>query len=418
MDFLCTPPVTHVTGQELTITGSKSESNRLLILKALYADLIIENLSTSDDTKYLAQVLASDAAVLDIGHAGTAMRFGTAYFAAQAGREITLTGSDRMKERPIHILVNALHSLGANVQYNGQPGFPPLLIKGSKLTGGALTVDASVSSQFLTALLLMAPSFENGLSLILTGKLTSRPYLAMTVTMLQNLGIVVNWHKNEAASSETITVVPCETLLVKTAAVESDWSSAGYWFSWVAFQEPGYELRLQSFKSDSLQGDSALLEWFKAFGVEATFQDAVLTLKKLDMRLPEQVTLDLTNEPDQAQTIFATCLGLGIDAHLTGLHTLKIKETDRIEAMKLVGDRFRKSEITTTASTLTLKVLKTGRLRENVVVDTFNDHRMAMAFAPLSRFTSLIVKDAGVVSKSYGSYWDDLKKLNVRIKQI
>lgn len=420
MDLLCSTPTKPITGATLTIAGSKSESNRLLILKALYPALAIGNLSTSDDTKYLEQVLASDTTVLDIGHAGTAMRFGTAYFAAQAGREITLTGSDRMKQRPIGVLVDALRDLGAQIEYLEEEGYPPLHIKGKALKGGVVTVDATVSSQFLTALLLIAPSLETPLTLHLTGSLTSRPYLEMTVTLLQSLGVKTTWLQTsqEQHELETIIVEPLLELVNNTAQVESDWSSAGYWYSWVAFQQPGYELILKTFKEDSLQGDSALVTIFKQLGVSSHFNHTSLILKKVDLPLPEQINLDLTNEPDQAQTVFATCLGLGIDAHLTGLHTLKIKETDRIEAMKLVGDRFRESVITTTDSSITIQMNKEKNLRENVRVDTFNDHRMAMAFAPLCVFTSVIIKDAGVVSKSYPSYWKDLVKLNCSVKEI
>lgn len=418
MDLICKPPVIDAKNVHLRITGSKSETNRLLILKALYPNLTIENASDSDDSRYLAKVLESKDATLDIGHAGTAMRFGTAYFATQEGIEITLTGSDRMKERPIGILVNALNSLGASVHYEGETGFPPLKIIGKKIAGGDLAIDASVSSQFLTALLLVAPSFENGLVLRLKGTLTSRPYLEMTVSMLAQMGVSTRWEIDTHATTEIITVKPSKTLQAQKATVESDWSSAGYWYSWTALQQPGFEMKLSHYNEKSLQGDSKLAIIFKDLGVQTQFLDGCIKLTKVNIPKPPTVALDLTQEPDQAQTIFATCLGLGIDVHLTGLHTLKIKETDRIEAMKVVGLRFRESEIITTDSSITLKVDRTSALLENVVVDTFHDHRMAMAFAPLSYLTSVIIKDAGVVSKSYGTYWDDLRKLNIAINEI
>ncbi|MDP5077516.1 MAG: 3-phosphoshikimate 1-carboxyvinyltransferase, partial [Nonlabens sp.] len=332
MDLICKPPVKDAKNVYLRITGSKSETNRLLILKALYPNLTIENGSDSDDSRYLAKVLESKDATLDIGHAGTAMRFGTAYFATQEGIEITLTGSDRMKERPIGILVDALNSLGASVHYEGETGFPPLRIIGKKITGGDLAIDASVSSQFLTALLLVAPSFEKGLVLRLKGVLTSRPYLEMTVNMLEQLGVTTSWEVDKHTTTEIITVRPCESLQVRSATVESDWSSAGYWYSWTALQQPGFEMELSHYYEKSLQGDSKLAVIFKDLGVQTQFLDGCIKLKKINMDMPAAMELDLTQEPDQAQTIFATCLGLGIDVHLTGLHTLKIKETDRIEA--------------------------------------------------------------------------------------
>lgn len=416
MDLKCSKPEVVQSGNHFIISGSKSESNRLLILKALYADLTIKNLSESDDTEHLASVLASEELLLDIGHAGTAMRFGTAYFAAQDGKHITLTGSDRMKQRPIGILVDALNNLGASVTYVDQVGYPPLAIAGKKLKGGKLAIDATVSSQYLTALLLIAPSFENGLELELIGKLTSRPYLEMTISLLQQLGVNVKWIV--ANGSETIKVNTCKAPVKTTITVESDWSSAGYWYSWVALQEPDYELTLAYFKQDSLQGDHKLITIYAPLGVSTHFMDGKMVLRKTVIDLPPKLTLDLTAVPDQAQTIFATCLGLGIDAYFTGLHTLKIKETDRIEAMKVVGLRFRESIITTTDSTLELKVVGHKPFEKTVIVDTYNDHRMAMAFAPLALRTEVIIKDAGVVSKSYGAFWQDLKKLNLKITEI
>ncbi|PPK97059.1 3-phosphoshikimate 1-carboxyvinyltransferase [Nonlabens xylanidelens] len=411
----------------LTISGSKSESNRWLILQALYKNLDIDNLSDSDDSDHLSHVLKSEESILDIGHAGTAMRFGTAFFASQEGREITLTGSDRMKQRPIGILVDALNSLGAEVSYLEKEGFPPLKIKGKKIQGGKLSVDGSVSSQFLTALLLIAPSFESGLQLEIYGDLTSRPYLEMTVDILKQLGVNVNFSSGnkvvESASStqkvnELIEVKPLHNNAITNALVESDWSSAGYWYSWVAMQEVGYEMSLSFYQDNSLQGDSELVQIYKPLGVETVFVENGIRLVKIDQQLPDMVMLDLTNEPDQAQTIFATCLGLGVDAQLTGLHTLKIKETDRIEAMKTVGARFRESEITTTNDSIKLHFKTSSSFNPEVTVDTYQDHRMAMAFAPLCMKTELVINEAMVVTKSYKNFYNDLNKVNVRITEI
>ncbi len=398
----------------LQITGSKSESNRLLILQQLFPDLVIKNLSSSDDTTYLAKVLKSDQDVLDIGHAGTAMRFGTAYFSSRAGVVKELKGSDRMHERPIGILVDALRELGADISYLGNVGFPPLKISGRKLSGGSIEIDGSVSSQFLTALLLVAPSFEHGIALHITDP-TSIPYLKMTFGMLRELGIKCTWETRD--NSIAICVDKTTSLENKRATVESDWSSAGYWYSWVALQKVGYSCNLSHYREDSLQGDSRLKEIYLKFGVKTTFSQDFMRLEKVSGEYPHDLRMDLRDVPDQAQTIFATCLGLGLNVELLGLHTLKIKETDRIEAMRMVGSRFRESKIITTDHSIQLVLDPSTTFNREVIVDTLHDHRMAMAFAPLCMKTSLIIKDAGVVSKSYGDYWNDLRSLNVAISE-
>jgi 3-phosphoshikimate 1-carboxyvinyltransferase len=411
----------------LIISGSKSESNRWLILQGLYKNISILNLSDSDDSDHLNEVLRSNDAVLDIGHAGTAMRFGAAFFAIQQGKEITLTGSDRMKQRPIGILVDALNNLGADISYLEKEGFPPLKIKGKKINGGKLFVDGGVSSQFLTALLLIAPSFEKGLQLYICNKLTSRPYLEMTIDILKQIGVDISFKTSAKAPEgdtsteslqELVKINPLLKPTIETAVVESDWSSAGYWYSWVALQEPGYELHLSFFKEASLQGDHQLVYMYTPLGVTTSFDEFGMHLVKVNKQLPDTVMLDLTKEPDQAQTIFATCLGLGINAHLSGLHTLKIKETDRIEAMRLVGSRFRESEIKTTDHSIELHFKTQSAFNKEVLVDTYQDHRMAMAFAPLCMKTAIVIKDAMVVTKSYKSFYQNLKEVNITITEI
>lgn len=399
----------------LNITGSKSESNRLLILKKLFPELEIHNLSNSDDSRYLNTVLSSDDDVLDIGHAGTAMRFGTAYFACQPGREVILTGSDRMKQRPIAILVDALNELGAHITYLKKKGFPPLKIKGQNLKGGSLDIDGGVSSQFLTALLLVGTKFEYGLELKIQN-LTSVPYLKMTFNILKDLGIPISW---EDGIDGTLVKIekPVSQLEVKNFTVESDWSSAGYWYSWIAMQEEGSAINLKFYKKDSLQGDSRLADVYEFFGVKSVINNDTLTISKTNTNISGGFEFDFSAIPDQAQTVFVTCLGLGVDARFTGLHTLKVKETDRIEAMRIVGSRFRESEITTNTDSLILKISKNKSFNTEVEVNTFQDHRMAMAFAPLCTQTSIIIRDAGVVSKSYGSFWEDLKRLGVVISK-
>lgn len=405
-----------------TITGSKSESNRLLILQALHPELKITNLSNSDDTMHMQQALASQETTIDIGHAGTAMRFLSAYFASKDHVEVILTGSERMQERPIGILVDALRSIGAQIDYVNKEGYPPLKITGGHITGNTLKMDATVSSQYITAVMLIAPSLENGLEIELLGKLTSRPYLEMTAKHLESIGVDLLWKpisfETSDSKSELIKIKPLKSCRTKSLTVESDWSSAGYWYSWVALQNVGYELSLQHYFEGSLQGDSKLKDYYEAFGVQTKFENGQLLLKKISNKLAQRVVINLVNEPDQAQTIFATCLGLGVHAHLTGLHTLRIKETDRLEAMKTVGLRFRESEITTTQDSITLVAVPLKKHKQPVVIDTYNDHRMAMAFAPLSQLTDLVIKDAGVVSKSYPQFWEDIKSVNVDITEI
>lgn len=397
----------------IRITGSKSESNRLLILQHQFPNLKIHNLSNSDDTVHLQYALNSKEDILDIGHAGTAMRFLTAYLAAQPSRKVTLTGSDRMKQRPIGILVDALRSIGAHIEYEEKEGYPPLRISGKKLKGGDVTMDAGVSSQYLSALLLIGSQLENGLKLKLEGAVTSRPYLEMTTTLLSDIGLDVDFKERH------VEVKPQPSIEDQEITVESDWSSAGYWYGWCALQPPGYQIHLTSYKEISLQGDSELAAIYRKMGVETTYSNHEITLHKIaDFILPESLEFDLTQQPDQAQTIFATCIGLGVNLKMTGLHTLRIKETDRIAAMKIEGARFRESDITTTTDAIDIKFAPHSHFNKQVTIDTYNDHRMALAFAPLCLKTELIINDANVVSKSYGDYYNDLRSVKVDITEI
>ncbi|WP_194850034.1 3-phosphoshikimate 1-carboxyvinyltransferase [Nonlabens antarcticus] len=398
---------------KIKITGSKSESNRLLILQQQFFNLKINNLSNSDDTVHLQHALESNEDVLDIGHAGTAMRFLTAYLANQPDRNVTLTGSNRMKERPISILVDALRHLGAQIEYTGKEGYPPLRITGKKLEGGEVTMDAAVSSQYLSALLLIGSQLTNGLQLNISGKLTSRPYLEMTTSLLTDIGLDVLFEET------SIKIKPQKQIEDQEITVESDWSSAGYWYSWVALQEQGYSMELTSYKKISIQGDSGLARIYENLGVETVYGKGSITLiKKKGFKQPTNLEFDLTEQPDQAQTIFATCIGLGIDLQLTGLHTLRIKETDRIEAMEVEGSRFRESEIVSTNNSISIQFKEDGIFNRKVAINTYNDHRMALAFAPLCMKTNLIINDADVVTKSYGDYYNDLKAVKVDITEI
>ena len=397
-----------VKQSSIKITGSKSESNRLLLLKALYPELSLENVSNSDDSELMTRALSSSSDLVDIHHAGTAMRFLTAFFAVQEGREVTLTGSKRMKERPIKILVEALQDLGADISYLENLGFPPIKIKGKKLIKSKVTLKANVSSQYISALLLIASKLENGLELSLEGEITSIPYIKMTLSLLDEIGVESSFINN------TITVKP-KTIQVapKTLTVESDWSSASYYFSIAAISDIGTQITLSSYKENSLQGDSALVEIYKEFGVEATFINNSIVLKKVSEN-NEPLMFDLRNAPDIAQTIAVTCFALGVSCYLTGLHTLKIKETDRLVALKTEIEKLG-GEVRITDESLHLKV--SNGFNENVSIATYNDHRMAMAFAPLALKIALSIEEAAVVSKSYPTFWNDLKSIGFKITE-
>ncbi|MFD2822089.1 3-phosphoshikimate 1-carboxyvinyltransferase [Lacinutrix iliipiscaria] len=392
----------------IQITGSKSESNRLLLLQALYPEIEIKNASNSDDSKVMIKALGSKSDTIDVHHAGTAMRFLTAYFSIQEGRSVTLCGSSRMHERPIQILVNALIQLGAKITYLENDGFPPLKIKGKALTKNKVTLKAHVSSQYISALLLIASKLENGLELTLEGEITSMPYIKMTLSLLDEIGIKSTFHKNR------ITIKPNnQALNTKTLTVESDWSSASYYYSIVALSDIDTEIRLTAYKARSLQGDSVLADIYKAFGVQTTFKNNTITLKK-EAPASSYIKLDLNNSPDIAQTIAVTCLGLGLACQLSGLHTLKIKETDRLMALKNEIEKLG-GHIQITEDSLQLEA--TNKINANINIATYQDHRMAMAFAPLALKTPIVIEEASVVSKSYPSFWDDLKHIGFKISK-
>ena len=386
--------------QNIQITGSKSETNRLLILQQLYANLNIDNVSNSDDSKLMLRALASDEKEINIGHAGTTMRFLTSLLATKEGNEVVLTGSGRMKERPIQILIDALRTLGADITCIENEGFAPLLIKGKKLQGGKVRIDGNVSSQYISSLLLIAPSLEKGLELEFEGAITSIPYIEMTLSLLQNIGV------NTSFEGQIIKVAAKKTIENKTITVESDWSSASYYYSLVAMSTSG-KITLSAYKEKSLQGDSVLAAIFKEFGVNSTFNDHTLTLEKdPSYQQPKKVTFDLIKAPDIAQTIAVTCFGMGIACDLTGLHTLKIKETDRLVALETELGKLG-ATITITDKSLHLEAAK--QIKENISIDTYQDHRMAMAFAPLLLKTKLVINEPEVVSKSYPTFWEDFE---------
>lgn len=395
--------IAHYTGEvkgEINISGSKSESNRLLILQSNFPNLRLKNLSNSDDTKYLGKALDGKKNVVDISHAGTAMRFLTAYFASHEGYDLVLTGSERMQNRPIRILVDALRSMGAEINYVEKDGYPPLKIKGKNLEIKKVSIQGNVSSQYISALLLMAPGLKNGLEIELQGKVTSVPYIKMTLALLEEIGVEFSWDEN------LIHINPKPSIEAKEITVESDWSSASYFFSLVALSDKG-RVKLTSYKEDSLQGDSSLIEIYRHFGVSAHFEDDQLILEKESTEL-EPLVLDLSDSPDLAQTIAVTCFGAGIACDLTGLHTLKIKETDRLVALEQELTKLG-AEIQVTDKSLHLKPRK--KINKDILIETYDDHRMAMAFAPLALLVPIRINDADVVTKSYTDFWSDFDKV-------
>ncbi|MDA0779917.1 MAG: 3-phosphoshikimate 1-carboxyvinyltransferase [Bacteroidetes bacterium] len=388
-----------------TITGSKSESNRLLILQALFPALELQNLSNSDDTQAMARGLSSTAETIDIGHAGTTMRFLTSYFATTPGTEKILTGSKRMQERPIKILVDALRAIGADIEYVKNEGYPPLRISGKKITVDRVELAANVSSQYITSLMLIAPKLPKGLTIHLVGEITSIPYINMTCSLLQKVGVQATFE------GQTIQVFPQEKIMPKKVEVESDWSSASYHFSMAALADNA-QISIKNYISDSLQGDSVLVEIYKQMGVSSSFDGNTLHLKN-NAEVQSHITLDLVKAPDIAQTIAVTCFGLGISCDLTGLHTLKIKETDRLVALDTELSKLG-ADIRVTNDSLHLAARKKP-INENVAIDTYHDHRMAMAFAPLGIKVPIYINEADVVSKSYPTFWNDLRSLGFSI---
>ncbi len=383
----------------IKICGSKSESNRLLILKAMFPKIKLNNISNSDDTKTIIKALNSNEKKIDIHHAGTAMRFLTAYYAFQSKKEVLLTGSKRMRERPIKILVESLREMGASISYREKDGFPPLLIRNSRPSKNYIKLSSSISSQYISALMLIAPKIPNGLFIEISGKMTSMSYIKMTQFILEDIGVNVKFNKKKISITNKLNIDS------KTVKVESDWSSASYFFSIVALSKDS-SIRLSSFKKKSLQGDSSLINIYKELGVSSKFEDDVLILKKqTNFTFPKHIKLDLIDSPDIAQTIAVSCFGLGISCDLFGLHTLKIKETDRLyalkkELIKLGADAYY------TENSFHLK--SSEKINQNIIISTYEDHRMAMAFAPLSIITPLEIENPDVVNKSYPNFWNDL----------
>tara|TARA_B100001057_G_scaffold165052_2_gene165607 strand:+ start:2547 stop:3773 length:1227 start_codon:yes stop_codon:yes gene_type:complete len=394
---------------EIFISGSKSESNRLLLLKAIYNNINIENFSNSEDSLQMTNALNSKNKILNINHAGTAMRFLTSYYAFKNKSNVVLTGSKRMEERPISILVNSLREIGASIEYLKKTGYPPLKIIGTKPKINKVTLSSDLSSQYISSLMLIAPKLRGGLEINLTGELTSLPYIKMTKSILEKIGVKVDFFKNK------IKVFSRENIDDITFKVESDWSSASYFFSIVALSNTA-NLKLSSFKKKSFQGDSCLVKIYNKLGVNSSFRgDKLIIEKHKKFDKPKFIKLNLIESPDIAQTIAVTCLGLGIRCDLEGLHTLKVKETDRLIALK---NEITKLGAKISVTNKSLSIYPTKSINKNINIFTYDDHRMAMSFAPLAICKDINILNAEVVNKSYPNFWNDIKSIGIEYSKI
>lgn len=400
----------------IELPASKSISNRALIIYALSGGQIVpENLSDCDDTEVIIEALRHMPAEIDIKAAGTAMRFMTAYLSLTPGTHV-LTGTERMKHRPIGTLVDALLKLGADIEYVGEQGYPPLRITGSKLQGGDLEMDGSISSQYISALLLIGPMLERGLSLHLTGDIISRPYIDLTLWMMGEFGAHAEW-----TSADTITVEP-QPYKPRDYFIENDWSAASYWYEMVAMSDdPEATVRLTGLTDGSKQGDSVTRYIFSLLGVKTVFQTKkqgvpqTVTLRRNGRCVP-RLEYDFVNSPDLAQTFVVTCLAKGMPFCFKGLATLKIKETDRIEALKREARKLG----FVVESRNDSELLWDGERCEPTgdPIDTYEDHRMALAFTPFAlKRQGLLINNPLVVSKSYPKFWEDIKGAGFRISK-
>ena len=402
----------------ITLPASKSISNRALIIQALTkGGMMPENLSDCDDTEVIIRGLNKQSDIIDIKAAGTAMRFMTAYLSA-TNSENTITGTERMKHRPIGILVDALRDLGAEIEYVGEEGYPPLHIRGKQLEGGTLEIPGNISSQYISALLMIAPILTKGLELKLTGNIISRPYIDLTLHLMHEFGVSAEW-----TDFDTISVKP-QAYQQRAYTIESDWSSASYWYEILALADDTVsKVTLQGLKDGSRQGDSAVRYIFSLLGIKTSFKDkvsnglleAILTRHS---RMLNRMEYDFTNQPDLAQTLITVCPLLGIPFHFTGLGSLKIKETDRIEAMKREMEKLGYILYDENGTELSWNGERCEPMAEPII-ETYEDHRMAMSFAPLAiKLGEIRINNPEVVSKSYPHYWDDLRKAGFYIQQV
>lgn len=399
------------------LPASKSISNRALVMNALAGNNVMpDNLSDCDDTRVILDALRRMPETIDIGAAGTAMRFMTAYLAAVPGSHV-LTGTERMKHRPIRALVDALRYIGADIAYEGEEGYPPLRINGRRLEGGVIEMPGDISSQYISALLMIGPVLEHGLELRLTGEVISRPYIDLTMCMMRDFGADAEW-----TDMDTITVRP-KPYEPRPFFIESDWSAASYWYETLVLAEDGEsEIRLDGLTDGSRQGDSAVKYLFSMLGVRTMFKTrergvpTTVTLKRVEAR-PPRLDYDFVNQPDMVQTFVVCCALAGVPFRFTGLASLKIKETDRVEALKTEMKKLGYVVRETAAGELSWDGERCLRA-ENIVIDTYEDHRMAMAFAPAATvFPGLAINNPHVVSKSYPHFWDELRRAGFTITE-
>lgn len=416
MQYKITPP-SHIE-ETIQLPASKSISNRALIIHALAGGKIVpNNLSTCDDTVVIERAFKNNPYEIDIKAAGTAMRFMTAYLAVSKGEHI-LTGTARMKQRPIKILVDALRSLGADIQYIEEEGFPPIRIRGKELKGGYVEIAGNVSSQYISALLMIGPTFEKGLKLKLVGNIISRPYIDLTLNLMHEYGADAEW-----TDVDTITIYP-KHYTERNYTIENDWTAASYWYSILTLMNDSKSyIRFTGLKNGSRQGDSAIKYIFSLLGVKTIFAD-----KEMDeltdvtiTRKPQilsRLEYDFKNQPDLAQTLIALCPIMNIPFKFTELSSLKLKETDRIEAMKNEMAKLGYVLHDSNDSEMTWNGERC-EVSNPIIIDTYKDHRMAMTFAPLSiKLGKLFINNPEVVSKSYPHFWDDLRKVGFSIKEI
>jgi 3-phosphoshikimate 1-carboxyvinyltransferase len=398
---------------EVSLTRSKSESNRALLLQAVFDGAItIKHLSDSDDTSVLQEALSSfqQKNTLNVGHAGTSFRFLTAFLAIQEKGEWLLTGSDRMKERPIGVLVDALRMMGASITYAEREGYPPLQITGGASLASTVEINAGVSSQYISALMLNGARLTNGLELKLLGKITSMPYLQMTISMMKEVGIAVTFDTEQGV----VHIPATQDLENVTLTIEADWSAASYWLGFVALSDVGSEVVLSGLNPTSRQGDIKIVEYYRALGVESTYENDSWRIRKVGRPGVETLQLDLSDTPDVAQTLVCTCAGLGVGVRLKGLHTLRIKETDRLEALRIELEKFGVAVVILSDDELIMEPnQQLGSPNDSIA--TYKDHRMAMAFAQLALLVNVSIENEEVVTKSYPNFWEDVAEiLNVK----
>ena len=392
---------------EIILPASKSISNRLLIIKALANHSFeVYNVSDSDDTHVMLEAFRSASNEINIGHAGTSMRFLTAYYAA-TGQKKTITGSERMKNRPIKELVDSLNQLGADITYLEKEGFPPLQTSGKPLNGHHISINGSISSQYITALLLVAPSLPQGLTITINEKLISSSYVLLTLKLMKQFGIHYTWNDN-------VITIPPQTYTGAGITVEADWSGASYWYQIAALSKDCHII-IHGLSQQSFQGDSALVKLFEKIGVKSMFVDHSVLLKKeaVDTKFFE---FDFINNPDLVQTFVVTLCLLHIPFRISGADTLRIKETDRINALQVEMHKMGYNITESSPGVLEWDGVHHHPLK-HIEIDTYKDHRMALAFAPAAlKVNNLVINDAMVITKSYPNFWNDLVLVGFELK--